>query len=57
MRQHWKPDLQHELSSFLIVYLLVLLSVLMLVHASQPERVGSGTSSRSPVHQERQQAK
>jgi len=49
----WKPNPESELSWFLIVYLLTLLSVLLLVHLLQPEREGSGSSSRSPVHQDR----
>jgi hypothetical protein len=46
----------HGLSRFLTVYLLALLSVLLLVHVLQPEREGPGSSSRSPIHQERQKA-
>jgi hypothetical protein len=42
------------LSWFLISYLLMLFSVLILVHGLQPEGDRSGSSSRSPVHQERQ---
>ena len=57
MRRHWKSDLQHELSWFLIAYLLMLLGILMLVHLLQPERSGPGSSSRSPAHQERQGAR
>jgi hypothetical protein len=57
MRHPWKSDPQHELSWFLIAYLSMLLSVLMLVHLLQPEREGPGSSSRSPVHQERQSAR
>jgi putative Mn2+ efflux pump MntP len=57
MRHDLKIDIQHELSWFLIAYLLTLLGILMLVHALQPERERSESSSRSPVHQERQQAK
>jgi len=56
MRQLWEPSPESELSPFLIVYLLTLLSVLLLVHLLQPEREGSGSSSRSPVHQDRQKA-
>jgi hypothetical protein len=44
------------LSWFLISYLLLLFSVLLAMHALQPEREGPGSSSRSPVHQERQKA-
>jgi len=57
MRYHWQSDLQSDLSWLLIVYVLMLFSVLVLVHALQPEREGPSTSSRSPVHQERQHAK
>lgn len=57
MWQRWKPDPENELSWFLIVYLLTLLGVLLLVHVLQPERQGSGSSSRSPVHQDRQKAR
>jgi hypothetical protein len=56
MLHNWKATTHHELSSFLIVYLLMLLSVLILVHVLQPEREGAGSSSRSPVHKERQSA-
>ena len=54
MQKHLTAHVGHGLSRFLIAYLLALLSVLMLVHALQPEREGAGSSSRSPVHQERQ---
>ena len=54
MRQHWKTDLQRGLSWFLVAYLAMLLSILLGVHALQPTWGGVGTSSRSPVHQERQ---
>jgi len=56
MRQGWKPNPEGDLSLFLIAYLLTLLSVLLLVHLLQPEREGLGSSSRSPVHQDRQKA-
>lgn len=55
--QRWKPDPENELSWFLIVYLLTLLGLLLLVHLLQPEREGSGGSSRSPIHQDRQKDK
>ena len=55
--QRWKPDPENELSWFLIVYLLTLLGVLLLVHLLQPEREGPGSSSRSPIHQDRQNSK
>jgi hypothetical protein len=42
------------LSRFLIAYLTLILGVLMLVHVLQPVRDGAGSSSRSPVHQDRQ---
>lgn len=54
MRHHLKTDLHRDLSWFLIAYLLMLLSVLLAVHMLQPERSGPGSSSRSPVHKERQ---
>jgi len=54
MWQRWKPSPEGELSFFLIAYLLGLLGVLLLVHLLQPEREGSGSSSKSPVHQDRQ---
>ena len=57
MRQRWQRTSEGELSWFLIVYLLTLLSVLLLVHVLQPEREASGTSSRSPVHQDRHKAR
>jgi hypothetical protein len=44
------------LSWFLISYLLMLFSVLLAVHELQPPREGPASSSRSPVHQERQKA-
>lgn len=47
---------ENELSLFLIAYLLALLGSLLLVHLLQPEREGSGSSSRSPTHQERLKA-
>jgi hypothetical protein len=53
MRQHWKPDLQHELSWFLIAYLSMLLGVLRAVHVLQPAWDGPGSSSRSPPHRDR----
>jgi hypothetical protein len=56
MRKHTSAYGRHELSRFLIAYLMMLISVLLLVHALQPEREGPGTSSRSPVHQERHKA-
>jgi hypothetical protein len=45
------------LSRFLIVYLLTLIGVLLLVHLSLPEHEGYGSSSRSSVHQVRQNRK
>jgi hypothetical protein len=57
MLHNWKTTTHHELSRFLISYLLALLGILLLVHVLQPEREGSATSSRSPVHQERQQSR
>jgi hypothetical protein len=57
MRQFWRPGPEGDLSWFLIAYLLMLLGVLLLVHVLQPEREGSVSSSRSPIHQERQQAR
>jgi hypothetical protein len=54
MRKHSGTYGGRELSWFLIAYLTLLLGVLMLVHVLQPERDGPGSSSRSPVHQERQ---
>jgi hypothetical protein len=44
------------LSRFLIAYLLGLVGALLLVHLLQPDREGSGSSSHSPVHQERSKA-
>jgi len=55
--QRWKPNPESELSAFLIVYLLTLLGALLLVHLLQPARETSDSSSKSPVHQERQKAK
>jgi hypothetical protein len=43
-----------ELPWFLFGYLLVLFGVLLLIHVLQPQRDGPLSSSRSPVHQERQ---
>lgn len=57
MRQHSNPNPGRELSWFLVAYLMTLLSVLLLVHVLQPEREGPGSSSRSPIHQERQQSR
>jgi hypothetical protein len=54
MRQHRSSDLQRGLSWFLVAYLTMLLGILLGVHALQPAWGGAGTSSRSPVHQERQ---
>ena len=56
MQKHTSTYGGHELSRFLIAYLMMILGVLMLVHVLQPEREGPGSSSRSPVHQERQKA-
>jgi hypothetical protein len=53
MRQGRKSDLQRGLSWFLIVYMTMLVGALLGVHALQPSGGGAGTSSRSPVHQER----
>ena len=55
--QRWKPDPENELSWFLIVYLLTLFGGLLLVHLLQQEREGSGSSSRSPIHQDLQKAR
>lgn len=55
MQKHSGAPVGHELSRFLIVYLLMLLGVLMLMHILQPAG-GSGSSSRSPVQQARQTA-
>lgn len=53
----WKPSNPYAgrgLSRFLVSYLLLLLSVLMLVHVLQPAADNAaGSSSRSPVHQDR----
>jgi hypothetical protein len=54
MLQHSKTHVGHGLSRFLVIYLVALFGVLMLVHAMQPQREGPGSSSRSPVHQDRQ---
>jgi hypothetical protein len=51
----WRPNPEGELSFFLIAYLLGLLGALLLVHLLQPERESSGSSSRSPVRQDRQE--
>jgi hypothetical protein len=53
----WKATAQHELSWFLIAYLLVFLSILMLIHLIQPDREGPRSLARSPVHQEQHDAK
>ena len=44
----------HALSRFLVAYLTLILGVLMLMHVLQPARDGAASSSRSPVHQDRQ---
>jgi hypothetical protein len=54
MRRHSNTHVGHELSRFLVAYLLTFLSVLILVHVLQPAREGPATSSRSPLHRERQ---
>jgi len=56
MPLRWKLAPENELSLFIIIYVLTLLSLLLLVHFLQPEREGTGSSSRSPIHQERQRA-
>jgi hypothetical protein len=53
MRKHAKAHVGHGLSRFLVTYMVVLFGILMLVHAMQPPREPA-SSSRSPVHQERQ---
>jgi hypothetical protein len=55
MRWHTGTHVGHELSRFLIAYLAMFLSVLILVHALQPAREGAASSSRSPLHREQQQ--
>ena len=54
MRKPSKAPVGYGLSRFLVTYLVALFGVLMLVHAMQPQRVAPASSSRSPVHQERQ---
>jgi hypothetical protein len=54
MREQASTAPGRGLSWFLISYLLMLFSVLILVHGLQPEGERPGSSSRSPVHQERQ---
>jgi hypothetical protein len=56
MQKHSGAPVGNELSRFLIVYLLMLLGILMLMHILQPAGHVSGSSSRSPVQQERQSA-
>jgi hypothetical protein len=56
MRTHPNAHGGRGLSRFLVAYLLMLLSGLMLVHVLQPERQEMGSSSRSPTHQARQHA-
>jgi hypothetical protein len=53
MRQNLRSSPEGELSRFLIAYFFMLLGGLLLVHVLQPERDPSGTSSRSPVHQQK----
>ena len=59
MRQTIEPrrgvSFAGELPWFLFGYFLVLFGILLLIHLLQPQRDGSFSSSRSPVHQERQQ--
>ena len=54
MREQASTAPGRGLSWFLISYLLMLFSVLILVHGLQPKGERPGSSSRSPVHQERQ---
>jgi hypothetical protein len=54
MAKHSSTLIGHELSRFLVAYLLTLVSVLVLVHVLQPAREATVSPSRSPVHQERQ---
>jgi hypothetical protein len=56
MRKPTNGHAGHKLSRFLLAYLALLLSALMLAHVLQPEREGTDSSSRSPVHQGRQKA-
>jgi hypothetical protein len=53
MRKPSKAHVGYGLSRFLVTYLVALFGILMLVHAMQPPRE-PGSSSRSPVHQDRQ---
>jgi hypothetical protein len=52
MWSRWRPDPETEVSFAGIVYVVGLVAVLLLIHLVQPEREGSGSSSRSPTHQE-----
>ncbi len=54
MARHSSTHIGHELSRFLVAYLLMLGTVLVLVHVLQPVREATVSPSRSPVHQERQ---
>jgi hypothetical protein len=48
----WRPDPADGVSFVGIIYVVGLVVVLLLIHLLQPEREGSGSSSRSPIHQE-----
>ena len=56
MSKHTSTHIGHELSRFLVAYLLTLVTVLVLVHVLQPVREAAFSPPRSPVHQERQKA-
>lgn len=51
--RRWKLFRGDEISFVGIIYLIGLIIVLLLVHVLQPDREGSGSSSRSPIHQQR----